>query len=135
MTNLIIQQTHHLQTTTICSGCLGWVLGGEQGNICATFFLFKKLLKKYKCLGKFYGFLFYLSGLSIYLVCAREGLEGRYLEIVVEETVNYREISGEINDVKNYPNYLATQDQLMFNKYNTGAGVSQESSGERRNSR
>ena len=74
----------------------------------------------------------YLSGL---FTLAREGLEGRYLEIVVEETVNYREISGEINDVKNYPNYLATQDQLMFNKYNTGAGVSQESSGERRNSR
>ena len=47
--------------------------------------------------------------------------EGRYLEIGAEKTVNYREISGEINDVKNYPNYLATQDQLMFNKYNTGA--------------
>ena len=52
---------------------------------------------------------------------------GRYLEIGAEETVNYREISGEINDVKNYPNYLATQDQLMFNKYNTGARESWES--------
>ena len=54
--------------------------------------------------------------------------EGRYLEIWAEQTVNYREISGEINDVKNYPNYLATQDQLMFNKYNTGARVSRASS-------
>ena len=63
----------------------------------------------------------------ILFTCVHE--RGRYLEIGAEKTVNYREISGEINDVKNYPNYLATQDQLMFNKYNTGARESWASSG------